>query len=87
MARYDTPSLFYDSGVRYDEAEPAPQPKKIKMAKVKLSLGNLSAEDLVAFANTVKTAMTGNANFITPNPTLTAFGHADHHGEHQDRRV
>ena len=44
------------------------------MAKVKLSLGNLSAEDLVAFANTVKTAMTGNANFPTPNPTLAAFG-------------
>ena len=74
MARYDTPNLFYDSGVRYDEAEPAPQPKQTKMAKVKLSLGNLSAEELVAFANTVKTAMTGNASFPTPNPTLAAFG-------------
>jgi hypothetical protein len=28
----------------------------------------------VAFANTVKTAMTGNANFPTPNPTLVVFG-------------
>lgn len=44
------------------------------MAKVKLALNTLNAQDLVAFANTVKTAMTGNANFTTPNPTLTAFG-------------
>ena len=28
MARYDTPNLFYDSGVRYDEAEPAPPPQR-----------------------------------------------------------
>ena len=44
------------------------------MAKVRLSLNHLNAEDLVTFANTVRTAMTGNANFTTPNPTLAAFG-------------
>ena len=44
------------------------------MAKVKLSLNSYNPDGLVAFANTVKTAMTGNANFATPNPTLTAFG-------------
>lgn len=44
------------------------------MAKVKLGLNHLNAQDLMAFANTVKTAMTGNASFATPNPTLAAFG-------------
>ena len=73
MAFYDTPGLLYDSGVLYDSG-PAPQPRKFKMSKVRLSLGSLSGEELVASANTVKTAMTGNANFPTPNPTLAAFG-------------
>ncbi len=44
------------------------------MAKLKLGLNGYNPAGLVAFANTVKTAMTGNANFATPNPTLTAFG-------------
>jgi hypothetical protein len=44
------------------------------MAKVKLGLKNLSPDELVALANTIKTAMTGNANFTTPNPALTAIG-------------
>jgi len=43
------------------------------MSKVKLALSSYNPDGLVAFANTVKTAMTGNANFTTPNPTLTAF--------------
>lgn len=44
------------------------------MAKVKLGLRNRTPDELVAFANTIKTAMTGNANFSTPNPTLAALG-------------
>lgn len=44
------------------------------MSKVKLGLSRLSPDELVALANTIKTAMTGNANFTTPNPTLTALG-------------
>ncbi len=44
------------------------------MAKVRLGLQNLTPDQLVALANTIKTAMTGNANFTTPNPTLTALG-------------
>jgi hypothetical protein len=73
MAFYDTPNLLYDSGVLYDSA-PAPEPKRTRMSKVKLGLNSLNADATVAFANTVKTAMTGNANFATPNPTLAAFG-------------
>jgi hypothetical protein len=44
------------------------------MAKVKLGLKELTPDELVALANTIKTAMTGNANFATPNPTLAAIG-------------
>jgi hypothetical protein len=73
MALYDTPGLLYDSGVFYD-ATSAPQPGNKRMAKVKLGLNGLNPDATVALANTVKTAMTGNANFTTPNPTLTAFG-------------
>jgi hypothetical protein len=36
------------------------------MAKVKLGLDRLTADQLIALANTIKTAMTGNANFGTP---------------------
>jgi hypothetical protein len=73
MAFYDTPGVLYDSGVLYD-ASSAPQPIRSRMAKVKLSLNGLNPDALVAFANVVKTAMTGNANFTTPLPTLPAFG-------------
>jgi len=43
------------------------------MAKVKLGLRNLNPDELVALANTIKTAMTGNANFTTPNPSLASL--------------
>ena len=44
------------------------------MSKVKLGLADLTPDETVALANTIKTAMTGNANFATPNPTLAALG-------------
>jgi hypothetical protein len=44
------------------------------MAKVKLGLRELTPDERVDLANTIKTAMTGNANFTTPNPTLAAYG-------------
>jgi hypothetical protein len=44
------------------------------MAKVKLGLKDLNPDETVDLALTIKTAMTGNANFTTPNPTLTALG-------------
>lgn len=73
MAFYDTPGLTYDSGVFYDE-EPTPQPIRKHMGKVKLGLARLGPDQVVALANTIKTAMTGNANFAAPNPTLVAVG-------------
>ncbi len=44
------------------------------MAKVKLNLSKLSIEDKITLGNNIKTSMTGNANFTTPNPTLAAYG-------------
>jgi len=44
------------------------------MAKVKLELQKLSPDQKIDLANTIKTAMTGNANFTTPNPPLATIG-------------
>jgi hypothetical protein len=44
------------------------------MAKVKLGLDRLTREEKIALTITVKTAMTGNANFTTPNPPLATLG-------------
>ncbi len=44
------------------------------MAKVKLGLSRLTPDELVDLGNTIKTAMTGNANFTTPNPSLASIG-------------
>jgi hypothetical protein len=43
------------------------------MAKVKLNLVNIPIPAKVQFASQVVTAMTGNANFTTPVPALTAI--------------
>jgi len=74
MAFYDTPGLFYDSGVQYDAV--APPPERKRMAKVKVGFKNPSREQIADKIDTVKTAMTGNASFTTPNPTLTVLGAA-----------
>src|SRR5207253_8950786 len=73
MAFYDTPGLLFDSGVLYDSVS-SPQTKVNRMSKVKLGLADLTPDETVALANLIKTAMTGNANFATPNPTLAALG-------------
>ena len=41
------------------------------MAKVKLALKGLTRDQLADKGDTIKTALTGNANFRTPNPPLT----------------
>ena len=72
MAEYDTPGIMYDSGVVY--ANPvAPQLEIPKMAKIKLGLGTMSPDDILSLTNQIITAMTGNANFTTPNPTLASI--------------
>ena len=68
---YDSPGTLYDSGLRYDSVA-SPQTERKKMAKPKLALQTLTPDEMVALANTIITAMTGNANFATPNPTLAA---------------
>ena len=73
MAFYDTPGLTYDSGVLFDSL-PTPQPARKLMAKVKLNLRGLSDAQVIQQCTNIKTAMTGNANYTTPVPTLTAFG-------------
>ncbi len=43
------------------------------MAKVKLNLGRLSIPQKLTLGQNIITAMTGNANFPAPNPTLAAM--------------
>ena len=45
----------------------------MKKFKVKLSLAAKNVPDKVEFGRTVHIAMTGNANFTTPSPALTAL--------------
>jgi len=68
---YDS-SASYDSGLMYDDPS-SPQPNRRRMAKVKLGLQKLTPDQKVDLANTIKTAMTGNANFPTPNPPLATI--------------
>lgn len=62
MAFYDSIAT-YDRGLLYDDTS-SPQPNRRKMAKVKLGLQKLTPDQKVDQANTIKTAMTGNANFL-----------------------
>ena len=71
MANYDTPGLTFDSGALYDDPS-LPQPNKKRMAKLKLNLSTLGDDQLIQKANDLKTALTGNANFTTPLPSLAS---------------
>jgi hypothetical protein len=44
------------------------------MAKVKLSLKGLSPDQRIAKANIIKAALTGNASFPAPNPSVATLG-------------
>lgn len=72
MAFYDNPTVTYDSGLLYDEPV-QPQRQKKHMAKVKLGTNKMTPDEILALANQIITAMTGNATFPAPNPTLTAL--------------
>ena len=52
----------YDSGLMYDDPS-SPQPTRKKMAKVRLGLRNLTRDQKIDQANTIKTAMTGEREF------------------------
>lgn len=74
MAQYDSPAVFYDDPAVFYDALPTPTTKTKRMAKVRLGLDGYDPDGLVSFANQIKTAMTGNANFTTPNPSLATLG-------------
>ncbi len=70
MAYFDS-GVTYDSGIHYDEAPSSP-PKK-RMASSKLDLKNRTDDQLATFCDTHVAALTGNADFTTPDPTAAAF--------------
>ena len=73
MADYDSPTSTYDSGLTYADPVSPQLSLLMKKAKVKLLLSSKSDTDLLTFAQAHETAMTGNANFTTPLPAVTAF--------------
>jgi hypothetical protein len=75
---WDAPGLSWDQpGLTWDgAAPPTPTPPRKAMAQVKLNLDRLTREERINLARQIHTAMTGNANFPTPNPALTALDSA-----------
>lgn len=73
MAHYDSPGLVYDDPtVFYDEATPVsvtPHPMK----KAKVTFIRSDAETIASVTESIVAAMTGNANFATPAPTLASL--------------
>lgn len=76
MPFYDSPGLTYDSGALYDDLSTLPQLGKKIMAKVKFSLKDVPDTEAIQTCTNIKTALTGNASFTTPVPSLTTFGTA-----------
>src|SRR6185312_9396997 len=66
--RYDSALVFYDSF--------APAPGRKRKMKTTLNLSKKTILQAIAFARLIKTKMTGNAKFTTPDPTLAALGTA-----------
>lgn len=69
MPYYDS-TATYDSGLHFDD--PTPLPRRA-MSQIKLDFKNKTPEELVAQFTEIINAMTGNAAFATPNPTLAAL--------------
>jgi hypothetical protein len=72
---YDDPSglTHYDSpGTFYDDVPPSPSERK-KMIKVVLNLSKKTILETIALARKVKTKLTGNAKFPSPDPALTVL--------------
>ena len=74
MANYDEiPPVLYDDAVCFDEAVSL-GPERSRMAKVKLELDSLDPDGIAGLADAIIAAVTGNANFASPNPTLIVLG-------------
>ena len=69
--QWDSPGATYNSGLRYDDAEPLPL---ILMKKIKLLLAEKTIDEKVTQGTSIKNGMTGNPNFTTPNPSLATLG-------------
>lgn len=74
MANYDSPGIFYDDPAVFYDVVSSPEYPDTRMSKVRMSLDGLTPDELVSLANQIKTAITGNANYTTPNPTLASIG-------------
>jgi len=66
--RYDSAGVFYDSF--------APAQGRKKIMKITLNLSKKTILKAITFARLIKTKMTGNAKFTTPDPTLADLGTA-----------
>lgn len=74
MARFDEGHRYDDTGLRYDSADPgSPQPTHKRMAQVKIDLREKPNTVIIDQAKAYHSALTGNAAFPTPNPTLVNF--------------
>ncbi len=69
MPFYDS-TATYDSGLRFDDPTSS---SKRPMSQIKLDFKNKTPEELVGIFTEIINAMTGNANYPTPNPTLAAI--------------
>src|SRR5436309_475670 len=67
MSLYDSGATF-DSGLRFDES--ITTIRKHMKAKVALGLSFLNGAQTAQLGLNIHTAMTGNASFTTPSPTL-----------------
>jgi hypothetical protein len=72
VALYNDPSSFFDAGLYYDGFVP-PLNNSKHMAQIKLNLFGLTIAEIIQLGKNVHTALTGNANVPTPNPTEAAL--------------
>ena len=70
MATYNS-GVRYGNGIRYDQASASTKPRA--MSKPKLELKLKSDPEILAFARSHITAVTGNANFTALSPAAVAF--------------
>src|ERR1039458_7823 len=73
LRRWDDPiNPPWDGGAFWDE-DVVEAGNKRKRVKINHSLRTPTPDELVALATAIKTALTGNAKFPSPNPALVAF--------------
>lgn len=66
LTRYDSPGIYYDN---FSPPEESNKP----MATIAVGLSDKTQAEIVQYGIDVHTALTGNANVTTPNPSLVAL--------------